>query len=119
MKPSTTPLNKLHRALWLAFQASSPMGMGFLHAASAAAQTEQTLAQDYSPRQLPDGSQEIYVDYAFGRMMKTMFALHQDGSIEVKPEIPRNDYQSWGAFYPTATALLADVEKTLNEEAKA
>lgn len=98
---------KLKRALWLAFQASSPMGMGFLHAATADKQTEDSLFEQVQPNE-----GKVYTDYVCGRMMKTDFRVDADGKLTIRPEEPRTDYQSWGATYRTATALIAAVEKS-------
>src|SRR5690349_16988974 len=72
-----TPTDKLRRALWLAFQASSPMGMGFLHSAQAAQITEATIF-DYAGVDEPE-PRYIGTDYLSGRMMKTGFAVDEDG----------------------------------------
>lgn len=100
-----TKEQKLKRALWLAFQASSPMGMGYLHADSAAQQTEETLWEELK------GKTNFYLDYCHGRMMKTEFKLDGEKVI-VRPEEPRHDYQSWGTKYPSATELLAAADES-------
>jgi hypothetical protein len=105
MKP--TPEQKLKRALWLAFQASSAVGMGFLHAGQARQQTENSLFEDA----MAGRSGKIYTDYLCGRMMKTEFFIDGD-SVVVRPELPRLDYQSWGAQYPTASDLLRAVDES-------
>lgn len=102
-----TPQQKLKRALWLAFQASSPMGMGFLHVAAASALTEDSLFEQN------EGRDEIYTDYVAGRMMKTSFKL--DGEkVVIYPEEPRVDYQSWGSTYKSATELLKAVDESFS-----
>lgn len=98
-----TPEQKLKRALWLAFQASTPLGMGWIHAESAALQTEETLWTQL------EGKTDFYQDYCHGRMMKTKFKLDGEKVI-VSPEEPRLDYQSWGEKYKSATELLAAVD---------
>lgn len=105
MNTNITPEQKLKRAIWLAFQASPPMGMGFLHTASANAQTEESLTEGVTDK--------AYFDYAHGRMMKTEFSL-KDGRVCIHPETPRSDYQSWGNTYSSAAALLDAVEKSFN-----
>lgn len=101
-KPTDKQL--LSRALWLAFKASSPAGMGFLHADTANQQTEETLFADSN-----EGRSVISTDYVMGRMMKTDFRV-VDGKLQIRPEVPRPDYQSWGREYPTAANLIAAVE---------
>lgn len=104
---------KLKRALWLAFQASSAMGMGFLHASSAGAQDEDSLYGAYGPH---TDAQHIDTDYVFGRMMKTTFRLNAQNELEITPQTPRLDYQSWALEYPTAADLIAAVELSLEAQ---
>lgn len=110
----TKPTNKqlIARALWLAFQASAPMGMGFLHASHASQQTEETLFEACEPDAASDAAIDIYTDYVFGRMMKTRFTVGADGALKISPETPRHDYQSWSGVYPTATALIKATEES-------
>lgn len=108
MKAETKAL--LKRTLWLAFQASTPMGMGVLHAGAAAKQTEDSLFATVIGEKAGSDSTNArdfswYTDYVFGRMMKTGFAV-KDDVVEVTPEAPRLDYQSWGATYDSASALI-------------
>ncbi len=111
MKTTTKPTNSqiITRAVWLAFKASSPMGMGFLHAAQADGVTEEQLA---SLARETDKGIEVRTDYVCGRMMKTTFTVSPDGKLTVWPEVPRHDYQSWAGDYATAAELIAAVEKS-------
>lgn len=102
--------NKLKRAFWLAFQASTPMGLGFLHVGAAGAQTEDSLFTSNPPR---DG--KIYTDYVHGRMMKTTFDISEDGVLSISPEKPRADYNSWASTYRTAQELIDATEESLRE----
>jgi hypothetical protein len=97
----------LARALWLAFQASSPMGLGILHAARAAEITEEQLAEACIGDPNKSGTIEVRTDYVSGRMMKTSFKVTADGTLTIWPETPRGDYQSWSGTYQTATELVA------------
>lgn len=106
MKP--TPQQKLSRALWLAFQVSVPMGMGVLHSKETAKATEAILFAETKQA----NQTRIDTDYVFGRMMKTRFSVTPNGDLELRPEIPRNDYQSWATTYPTATDLINAVEES-------
>lgn len=108
-KPTAQQL--LTRAVWLAFQASAPMGMGFLNAGHAAELTEKDFAE-LEGRRRDDGSIEIYLDYVSGRMVKTDFKVSPDGKLTVSPEDPRHDYQSWSGTYRSGFELVAAVEKS-------
>lgn len=105
-----TPTDKLRRALWLAFQASSPMGMGFPHAGIASKATEATIFDHVGVDK--KGPRQIYTDYVSGRMMKTQFKVDEEGKLTISPEDPRSDYQSWCGTYPTGTSLIQAVEKS-------
>lgn len=107
---TTEQTTKLKRALWLAFQAAQPVGMGILHAEAAARQTEDSLFDDYGPM---DDKAEIYTDYVCGRMMKTLFMVTADNQLVIQPEAPRIDYQSWARQYPHAQNLINAVEESL------
>lgn len=115
MKTETKPTNEqlLTRALWLAFSASSPVGMGFLHSETARGITEETIGNEADePFKKNDGSLNIYTDYVAGRMMKTGFSVSKDGKLTIKPEVPRYDYQSWADKYANASQLIEEVEKS-------
>lgn len=100
---------KLKRLLWLAFQASQPMGMGFLHVSAAETQTEDSVYESCNPQD----KNEIHTDYVFGRMMKTTFKVKEDETLSVSPKTPRLDYQSWGRKYGTASDLIQAAEQSL------
>jgi len=103
--------NLLKRVVWLAFQASGAMGMGFLHSKTADEMTEDGLwavLKDQADR-------GIYLDYCAGRMIKTGFNL-VDGKVEVSPKIPRGDYQSWSRKYSSAQELIDAAIESLNKE---
>ena len=99
MKPDPHQLAK--RALWLAFKASSSAGMGILHARQASQQTEDSLFDAHKRSE-----SSVYADYAFGRMMKTDIKVDEDGNLDIHPEKPRHDYQSWASTYPTSKDLI-------------
>lgn len=102
---------KLKRALWLAFEASAPVGMGFLHSRAADAQTEDSLFAELADARIENS---LFTDYVFGRMMKTKFTCTPSGELSIWPEKPRRDYQSWCSTYPTAADLVAAVERSLS-----
>jgi len=78
-----------------AVNASSPMGLGFLHAKS----------KDYTPEEVATGFP--YFDYFHGRMVKLSFH-EEDGDYTFSGE-PRSDYQSWATTYPTYEDLVKSV----------
>jgi len=84
------------------------MGMGILHSRLADTATEASLAIT------PDRNGVISTDYVLGRMMKTDFRV-VDGKLQIWPEVPRQDYQSWASKYPTAAELIADVELSFEQ----
>lgn len=105
--PIPTPANLTSqaiakRALWLAFQAAQPAGLGFLHVSAAAKLTEDLIWTQW--RQNARGF-VVEADYIAGRMMKLYFEYSQD---ELRiPDVPcRIDYQSWCGVYPTHAALI-------------
>lgn len=110
-----SPKDKLRRAVWLAFQASQAVGLGFLHAADASALTEKTILDATMLTDDPGPTYELYTDYVMGRMMKTDFKVDENGKLEIRPEDPRFDYQSWAGRYPSATKLIEAVEKSFAE----
>ena len=103
----------LVRVAWLAFQASKPMGLGFMHADAAERVTESDIE-----RQILVGTKSLIIsfDYFVGRMIKTVFSLTPDGVVHINPEIPRPDYQSWYSTYPTAASLLQAAEVSLGDD---
>lgn len=100
-----TPSQILRRACWLMFQASSPMGYGFLHAAHASSLTEDTVVSDADLEK-----KSISFDYHAGRMIKTRITVDDTGTLTISPEQPRSDYQSWAYEYPHASDLIAHVK---------
>lgn len=107
-----TAIEKLKRALWLAFQASSPLGMGFLHTKTASEATEESLYNDCVYRD----PTSIDTDYVFGRMMKTSFSVSPDGVLDISPKVPRHDYQSWAGTYATAADLIKATEESFSKQ---
>ena len=93
------------KAFWLAYQASVPMGMGFLHFREDA--KEQDIV-DSMVRPREDGI-ELYGDYVLGRMMKTGFRTK--GNQLIYGDEARSDYQSWAVKYGTYGNLVDAAEK--------
>ncbi len=88
------------RMVWLAFQASSAQGMGFIHAGTAANAIEDDVLSCALGQTYPDGSVCINADYVFGRMMKLYFWFNE-GHITLNPRPLDVEYQSWCRTYPT------------------
>jgi len=81
---------------WLAYQASHVVGMGLMQSRNNATKAEIVLAV----RALNGNA--FYADYVYGRMMKLMLRLSDDGKqLEVPDTVPVFDYQSWCFRYPT------------------
>ena len=94
-----------------AINASSPMGMGFLHFED----------KDYTLEDI-ETADEYGADYFHGRMMKTCFTKIKGGSADGKwvvnrgPNPPNPEYQGWATKYPTYEELAATVEATVKEQ---
>jgi hypothetical protein len=89
-------------AHWLAYKASSPRGMGFLHERGGE-------AREHVVKHLKAGK-EMYSDYVFGRMVKLIIWRPDEFTIMVQDEKPTPDYQSWCGTYPTYAELIAAAE---------
>ena len=100
-------------ALWLAYDTSAPMGLGFLVASMASKFTIDSLWDKYkdSVTEFKDGNIELYTDYVEGRMMKTIFSVDNSGLLTINDNRePRSDYQSWCGQYPTNKELVNAVK---------
>lgn len=94
------------KAIWLAYQASVPMGMGFLQVRDD--MTEQSV-WDAIYRE----GGHLYVDYCFGRMMKTNIdytASEVKGDDRASPS-----YQSWATCYQSYDELFKAAIKELTK----
>jgi len=100
-------------ALWLAYDASNPMGLGFLVASVAPKFNINSLWDKYkdSVTEFKDGNIELYTDYVEGRMMKIIFSVNKDGLLTINDNRePCSDYQSWCRLYPTNRELVNAVK---------
>lgn len=92
--------------VWLAYQASVPVGMGRLHYRQDL--TEETLwaalKQQVLKTNVPTFDFELYLDYCFGRMMKFSIVWSKD-AIYVSNEMIKEDYQSWAREYHSYARL--------------
>lgn len=107
----TDALALAKRILWLAYNASVPIGMGWLQERPDV--TEESLWKGYGGNGRPGRAvHEAYVDYGYGRMMKVgVIVGRTDGGNPLAVEItndgtPRGDYQSFARRYPTYADLL-------------
>lgn len=92
-------------AFWLAFQASHPMGLGFLQSEAAAVATEDDVWDKVSKQESSDGSLRFSADYIYGRMMKMNLCI-RDGEITFPSHKISPDYESWCLKYATYEDLL-------------
>lgn len=102
-------------AFWLAYQASSVVGMGHLQSRRGATKGDVLAAIPFEER---DGKTVAHADYVMGRMMKLGIGVTASG-IEVSDFAPRADYQSWCYAYPTNAALIEAAAKSLGDKAGA
>lgn len=105
----TEAMDVAKEAMWLAYQASRPMGLGFL-------QEKSGLAKEDIVRETKVGDHSLSADYCFGRMMKTHFSVN-DGMLTCN-DTPHGDYQSWARRYPTYAALIDAAEQTALKESQ-
>lgn len=98
-------VNVAKEAMWLAYQASRPAGLGFLH--EKGGESRETVISETFPNDATSG----YADYCHGRMMKT--SLHVKGEVLSCNDEPHHDYQSWAGKYQTYAALIDAAEASL------
>lgn len=100
--------------LWKA--AGGPSGMGCMQDRPAATKDEvfaRAVAQgDYFSRS-HTAEGEIYMDYVFGRCLKTRVARLPNGTITISPATPRDTYQDWGLKYKDAGEAALEALKNL------
>lgn len=88
------------KALLLAYQASIPMGMGFLHYKENAEKDAEMLAEYITP------GEDLYADYVVGRMVKLTIRQPEPDMLDIRDAPPHPEYQSWVVKYPTYEALI-------------
>lgn len=105
------------RMFWLAYQASSPLGMGFLQARSNVTEEDVwrnvNISGDYAYHNDQPG--KPYGDYVFGRMMKVGCEVGVD-YVQCRDGEAAWDYQSWAGTYPMFEALLQAAVASLEAE---
>ena len=84
-----------------AVNASTPMGMGFLH----------FQPKEYTPEEMRKCLSDygLSIDYFDGRMTKFYIIRAENDQWRVVDHGPRSDYQSWASKYPTYEALAGSV----------
>lgn len=92
-----------------AINASEPMGLGFLHA-KPVNYTAEDISEHYTDDPFSE-YRDINIDYYEGRMVKLAIRKGDDGFVDVIPDEPRVDYQSWARKYPTAEHLVNSVQE--------
>ncbi len=98
----------MKEALWLAWQSSHVMGMGYLQDRPGA-----TKEEVWAYVQWPDKPvMSIHADYVFGRMMK-LFCRIDDNVLTTREGELRDDYQSWCNTFATYKDLLEKAEQNL------
>lgn len=101
--------DQLREIAALAFNASIPMGMGFLHYVPGTRR-----GADFAHINVGGG---LNLDYVEGRMVKLNLYREEDGSLTTPAQDPRVDYQSWAVRYPTYAALLSAAGVDVSEAA--
>jgi len=96
----TATAQQVREACALAVNASSPMGMGWLHFQAG----HEFTADDIKPYQREDGTFDL--DYVEGRMVKLYIRRLSPERWEIWSDPPRSDYQSWCRTYPSYRDLL-------------
>lgn len=106
--PHPDPKSLAVEAMKLAFAASSPMGMGFLH-----------FKPGPLPAEIAKGMRDevekygvIRADYVQGRMMKLNLRVVPN-AVEYNDRPLSLDYESWCGRYPTTLSLLEAAALTL------
>ena len=86
------------KIVWLAYQASAPVGLGRLYMRDDLTENDMRFPSR--------GGMEVF-DYEYGRMMKTEVRLSEDDEVSVMCSDPPNVlYQSWSTTYRTVAALV-------------
>ena len=93
------------RAFILAYRASTPMGMGWLHARPDSKEDEAKLTGALTP------GETLSTDYVAGRMMKLVIFHPEPNVLETRDDAPHADYQSWATTYPTYEAIIEAARK--------
>ena len=102
------------RMLWLAYEASLPVGMGMLHYTEDKTEDD-VFENNHCVRE--DGTFSVFADYCFGRMMK-FGTTSVDGVITSPAQELDVEYQSWCSTYPSYSKLEAAARESLLAEAQ-
>lgn len=118
IKTSINSQDFMKRAFYLAYNASSVMGLGVLQQRDDVSEKDIWIningRGDY-PTNLNGGM--TYGDYVFGRMMKWGGRIEDEKTINITQDLDYKfniEYQSFARKYPTNKALLDATAKDLN-----
>lgn len=106
------------RILWLAYEASVPMGAGQYHYREGLTEEEVWGRCPLVPDRVKPQTC-ISADYLVGRMMKLYFTYSggiDQGNVTIDSPGPRQDYQSWCTTYKTYEALVEAAQVSLKAE---
>lgn len=92
-----------------AFNASIPVGMGFIHF------KPHNIEPNLFMEQIKKN--QVALDYVQGRMVKLHMWKDDTGLWNITNEPPHREYQSWATQYPTYKALIDSVLKEENQNA--
>ena len=112
------PKTLVKRIVYLAWQASTVGGMGFLQDRGPEQSEDDVWEHAYDNKDYAlSYNQEgrIYCDYVMGRMMKLNVEWDKD-HVTLPDTQPRCDYQSWCLKYPTYADLLNQAQQSLMTE---
>lgn len=93
-----------------AVNASTPMGMGFIHY-----RPRDFAPENFLPALVRGG--DIDLDYVEGRMVKIWIHRLGDGEWEIDDATPRRDYQSWCGKYSSYATLVASAGISIDSKA--
>lgn len=102
----TATEDQVNQIIANAINASVPFGMGYLHYEK----------RDYTPAEIASyrtvatsSTGHLDIDYFFGRMVKLHLQKNDDNTWDMRPDVFREDYQSFCRRYPTSDALVNSV----------
>ena len=101
------------RMQWLAYQASRPVGLGFLHFSTD--KTEEDIKSSLRETEWQGARRARHSDYILGRMVKCAACFRGDELVIPTNHTVTGDYQSWAWKYPTYQALHAAALESLTE----
>ena len=100
--PGVTPTEVAKRLFNLAYQASVPMGMGWMH------ERPNVTEEEVWTQVAVDDRGKCSCDYVFGRMVKLSGVQLSPDGLQVlgTDKVPNPEYQSWSTTYRTRELLV-------------